>query len=404
MRVALVHRDFTFDGSLSRDVVLLARSLVTLGHEVHFYGNPQTRTAEGSGITFHDVRPLTRSNGRVGWALERGSFALAATRALRRDWAAYDVVHVQGIAAWNHDVITVHAVATANQRRWPTEQGREFRAPRLRATLAPVVRPQSAVTRGIQRLQFRPGRFRSLIAVTEQVRHDLVAVHGVPHELIECIPYPIDLASFENGEVGGVRASLGIGADDPVLLFVGHAFQRKGLQEAIDALPGSEREAHLVVVGSGDQAPFARAASRAGVARRVHFVGSTEAPERFYKEADLLVLPTKHEQFGIPLIEAMAAGLPVVTTAVAGAAGVVREAGAGVVLSDGSAAAVHAAVGALLRDPGARRQMAERGRVAARRFGNDERGRRVVAVYEQTLGERPGPRVVEKRRPQFRGR
>jgi UDP-glucose:(heptosyl)LPS alpha-1,3-glucosyltransferase len=382
MRVALVHRDFSFDRSLSRDTVHLARSLVGMGHDVHFYANPGTRTVDAPGITFHDVRPLTRSNGSLGWALERGSFALEATRALGQAWAEYDIVHVAGIGAWAHDVVTVHGVARANNRRWPMEEGRDFRFPRLRAAVRRL-RPQNVVTRKIQALQFRPGRFRVLIAVSEQVRDDLQESHGVPTDLIEVIPCPIDLPRFTSPKGDGVRASLGIGAGDAVLLFVGHVFQRKGLPLAIEALTGIEPQPHLIVVGSDDRAPFVRTAERLGVADRVHFVGSTEHPERYYQDADVLVLPAKRERWGIPLVEAMAAGLPVVTSAVAGASSIVREARAGVVLADLSAQSVRSAVHALLRDPDTRRKMAARGRMAARRFDVDERARRVVAVYER---------------------
>ena len=100
MRIALVYRNFNLGGSLERDEVFLARGLIELGHEVHCYCNPDTSTAEIPGATFHDVRPWVVSSSRLGRPIERGSFALAATRALRHDRANYDIVDVCGTSGW----------------------------------------------------------------------------------------------------------------------------------------------------------------------------------------------------------------------------------------------------------------------------------------------------------------
>lgn len=385
LRVALVYRNFTLAGSLERETVLLARGLVAQGVEVHCYCDPETRTLEPDGVMFHDVPALARSRSRLGYPVELASFAWAATRAVRRDRSRYDVVDVGGISAWEHDVIRVHEVTRAQQRRWPHEGGRTYRAARTRARLAPVLRPQVAVARGIGRLQLRPGRFRRLIAVTEQVREDLRRVHGIAPDVVDVIPPPIDLTSLARRDGAGMRRSLGLADADAVLLFVGHDFERKGLAEAIEAVAGLEQPARLLVVGQGPRDRYAAIAERAGAASRVHFLGPTEAPERFFEAADLLVLPTRSEPWGITVIEAMAAGVPVVTTQVAGAAEVVRAAGAGVVLDDGSPRRLRAAISALLADPGLREAMARRGRRAARPFGPDGYAASVLATYERAL-------------------
>jgi UDP-glucose:(heptosyl)LPS alpha-1,3-glucosyltransferase len=385
LRVALVHRNFSLDGSLERDAVLLARSLVKLGLDVHFYDNPETRAAEAPGVTFHDVHPLTVSNSRLGWPIERGSFAVRATRKLQEDRSQYDIIHVSGIAAWTHDVVTVHAVTTAGQRRWVEQAGPHYRAARLRSRVAPVLRPQTALTRTVERLQFRPGRYRRVLAVTDEVRQDLENVHRVPHELIDVIPYAIDLERLANGHRDHARAALGFDDSALLLLFVGHGFERKGLREIIKALPALDPASHLIVVGSGDHRRYARTAANLGVLTRVHFVGRTQTPEQFYAAADLLVLPTRYEPWGLPIIEAMAAGIPVITTAIAGAAAVVEHAGAGVVLTEASSEAVKNAIASLLHNPQLRHAMGARGRAAAQQFSADERAKRVLEAYERAL-------------------
>ncbi|HEX2505175.1 MAG TPA: glycosyltransferase family 4 protein [Gaiellaceae bacterium] len=386
MRVALVHPEFHLGGSLARDRVLLARELARRGHDVHVYASPARRSLEAAGVTFHDVRVPVRSDGRFTYPLEHLAFARAATRRLRVERRAYDVVDVSGTAAWEHDVVRVHAVQLAEQRRWPEEAGRLYRAPRLRAAVAPASHPIVGVARGLERLQFRPGRYREAVAVSEQVADDLVRVHGVARDRISVVPYPIDLERFRNLAPNGFRARLGVG-DARLLLFVGHDFERKGLGEAIAALTGLP-EVHLAVVGNGPKYEFEAAARRAGVAGRVHFVGGTEEPERLFAEADVFLLPTRNDVWGIAILEALAAGVPVVTTEAAGAAPVVRASGAGVVLADGDPAGIRAALAPLLGDEKRRREAGSRGPTAAAAFGVEAFADATVQVYERVVRER----------------
>jgi UDP-glucose:(heptosyl)LPS alpha-1,3-glucosyltransferase len=299
----------------------------------------------------------------------------------------FHVVDVRQTAAWEHDIVTVHGVTSAMQRRWPDHGGRDRRAARLRARLAPALRPQVALDRAVQRLQLRPGRYARVVAEAELVRHDLIAEHGVPAELIDVIPPPMNLEPFAEGGADGVRSSLGISRNEPLLLFVGHDFERKGLRESIGAVAGVPG-VHLVVVGGGDARRYRTEAERAGAGARVHFVGSTATPERFYHEADLLLFPTRQDNWGAPLVEAMAAGVPVVSTAAAGTAPAVRDAGAGVILPDSSVPPLREALAGILADPGRRREMGERGKLCAARFGVDAHARAVLAVYERVVREK----------------
>jgi len=392
IRVALVYEYFSLEGSHDRLSVLLARSLVKLGVDVHVYCNPDTRTVDVPEATFHDVPAvLPYADGRFSQPLHLLSFTARATRALRRDRARYDVVHVSGCSAWEHDVVTVHSVTKAEQQRWPQRAGRNYKAARARALLAPVLRPRVGLLRWVQRRQLRPCSYARLIVPTNEVRRDLEVLYRVPSERIEVIPYPITVEPSAREETPEeLRRSLGLPPECPVILFIGHDFERKGLFEAVEALPGLEPEAHLVVVGNGDRTPFLASAERLGVARRVHFVGATTAPERFFAESDLLLHPSREDVWGMAVPEAMAFGLPIVTSAVTGAAGEVRSAGSGVVVEDTSPLRLRQALSELLRDPERRRTMGERGRAASARFLPDAIAERTLEVYGMALRDRAG--------------
>lgn len=385
MRVALVYRHFNLVGSLPRENVLLARSLAASGLEVHCYCDPATSSAELEGIQVHDIRPLWRGTSRFAVPVERSTFAARATAALRRDRARYDLVHVCGPDAWEQDIVSVPEVVAAAQRRWPVEAGKEHRAARLRAAAAPLTRPQIAVARFVQRLQFRRGRFRRALAVSERVRDDLIAAYGVPRELIDIVPHPFDGEAFRSARPSGLRLTLGLASADSLLLFVGDDYERKGLADAVAALPELSESAHLVVVGKGKRAQFNEQARAVGVGARLHFVGSTEAPEGAYAEADVFVLPTRHDPWAITIVEAMASGVPVVTTPAAGAASVVRAAGAGLIVPERAPRALADALRALLADPGRRRALGEKGRRAAAAFSSEARTEAVLRAYERAV-------------------
>jgi UDP-glucose:(heptosyl)LPS alpha-1,3-glucosyltransferase len=386
MRVALVYRNFSFGGSLERDVVTLARGLVERGIEVHCYCNPETRSAAAEGVVFHDVHSTVRSRSRLGQPLETVSFAASATRALRRARQLYDVIDVTGVSAWRADVVTVHGVTKALQQRWPEDSGRGYRAARTRAALGPLLRPQIAVARAIERLQFGAQRARRAIAVTEAVAQDIVDVHGFPRELIDVIRPPVDVSTFQKAVDGTqLRAELGIRPGEIMLLFVGHDFARKGLGAAIAALPLLPGHVRLVVVGDGNRTHFEARAAEAGVKQRVLFAGRTHEPERYFAAADVFVLPTRQDPWGITLIEAMAAGVPIVATAAAGSSAAVRAAGAGLVLDDNSAPALAAAVASLVDDPARRRELGLRGPAAAEPFGAAHHVKLVLQAYERAL-------------------
>jgi UDP-glucose:(heptosyl)LPS alpha-1,3-glucosyltransferase len=133
-----------------------------------------------------------------------------------------------------------------------------------------------------------------------------------------------------------LRAELGAANGETLLLMVGSAFHTKGVDRglrALAALPGDARErARLVVVGRGKAVRYQRLAQRLGIGDRVMFTGGRDDVPGLLRAADLLLHPARQENTGSVLLEGLAAGLPVVTTANCGYAHHVRDAGAGTVL------------------------------------------------------------------------
>jgi glycosyltransferase involved in cell wall biosynthesis len=383
MNVAVVQRDVNRSGSLEREADILVRELVALGVETHVYCDARSRDRGLTGAVFHDVRAHGATR-----AARIASFAVEATSAVRAGRSSHDVVHVNGVAGWEHDVVRVHEVVAAAQARWPHEAGAEYSLAHARAAAAPVLHPALGVARSVQRLQLRTDRYRGVLAVTDAVRDDLVERMHVPPELIEVVPYPIDVQPADGA---AVRRRLGIAPQSRLLLFVGHAFARKGLGHLVAALAELPPDVVLVAVGNPSPAErdaVLRAAARARVADRLHLVGSDE-PAAYYAAADLFVLPTTHDAWGATVTEAMAEGLPIVVTRAAGSAALVERAGAGVVVDRAHPRELRDAIAPLLADAPRRAGMAAAGQAAVAPLGARAFAERTLAAYARFATAQP---------------
>jgi UDP-glucose:(heptosyl)LPS alpha-1,3-glucosyltransferase len=179
------------------------------------------------------------------------------------------------------------------------------------------------------------------------------------------------------------RVQAGVPADAHTLLFVGSGFERKGLATAIDALARLPGDSRLIVIGKGDAAVYEARAERLGVAKRVAWLGARPDVERWYGAADVVVLPTIYEPFGNVHLEALASGVPIVTTSRAGGAEIVRDE-CGAVVHPGDAGAVAAAVERLRALP--RAAVAGAARAVAEPFTHAAQAAGFHAVYRGASG------------------
>jgi glycosyltransferase involved in cell wall biosynthesis len=381
--IALVYRNFGVRGSLERDHVFLARALAARGFAVHCFGLPERRTATDDTVVHHDVRARVSRGGRLGYAVECATFAWHATRAIRALRGQFAIVDVSGTDCWEQDVVTVHAVGKAEDERVAELSARD----RFRTTLAPVLAPRQLHVAAVERLQFRNPRLQRAITRTDEVKRDVERIHGFPGDRIDVVPYAVDLDAFATGARGWLRPRLGIAPSAHVVAFIGRRAKEKGINEAILALRQLPEDVHLVAAGSGDAQPLRELARAAGVGGRLHLLDYTEHPEDVYADADVLICPSRRDVWGIPVIEAMAAGLPIVCSSGAGASAAVTAAEAGVVVPP-DPAALAAALDTLLGDRARMAALGANGRIGARRYGPEAYVDAVLRCYATTVEQR----------------
>jgi D-inositol-3-phosphate glycosyltransferase len=234
-----------------------------------------------------------------------------------------------------------------------------------------------------------------LIASTEEESVDLVNLYGADPERVYVVPPGVDLSMFQPIDRAEARRKIGYGPGR-LLLFVGRLERLKGVDVAIRALALLKDRAHddlrLLILGEdskeGDESEKARlraVAAAEGVRDRVDFLGSVAHHELpyFYSAADVLVMPSYSESFGLVGLEAQACGRPVVGSDVTGLRSVIRDAVSGYLIQGHDPAAYAERIGRLLDDPELAQQMGRRGRLLAQRFSWTRTADRLQLLFER---------------------
>jgi glycosyltransferase involved in cell wall biosynthesis len=205
-----------------------------------------------------------------------------------------------------------------------------------------------------------------VIAITSGQRRDLVAL-GIGNEakVVE-IPLGLELAPFVEGvSRAEARNLLGLPSEEPVIAIVARLVPIKDVGLFLRALARLSRPAIGLIVGDGDErVSLEREAALLGIASRCRFLGWRRDVRSIYAAADVVALTSRNEGSPVSIIEAMAAGRPVVCTDVGGVSDVVTSGVSGILVPHGDAEALATAIDQLLADPAARERLGQEARRA----------------------------------------
>jgi UDP-glucose:(heptosyl)LPS alpha-1,3-glucosyltransferase len=376
MRLGIVRQRYTPFGGAERFVERAVDALVARGVHVRVYTRKWPRDRAGR------VEPVICNPFHVGSLWRDASFAAAVRAALARDRP--DVVQ-------SHERIEgcdVFRAGDGVHRVWLEARRRAGgRAERVRI----AVNPYHRYVLDAEARMFASPRLRAVICISRMVRDDIRRHFAVPDDKLHVIYNAVDPLEFSPGVRAGraaTRSELGLAADDVAFLLVGSGYARKGVATAIRALARLPRAARLVVVGKDkSMARYHRLAQRAGVAERVLFAGPQQDPRRFLGAADAFVLPTLYDPLSNAVLEALACGLPVVTSTRCGAGELVVEHAAGWTCEATDDAAFAERMRALL-DPGERARRSAGALAAVAPLTPEAMTRRMLDLYATLLGDR----------------
>lgn len=222
---------------------------------------------------------------------------------------------------------------------------------------------------------------------SEDLRQGAIAL-GAPAHKFRLIIYGVDPTAIapDRRARQALRARLGLRDEAPVVLAVGRLVAKKGFDVLLRAAPAIDRTVHIVIVGDGDQkAELTALAAATGVGDRVHFVGNVARQDltAYYNMADMLAMPSVRlpiDGLNVAVVEAMSCALPIVASDVGGNPLVVADGDNGLLVREGDAAGLAAAINRLAADGALAQRMGERGRA---RVLEEFSWQRLAATYEE---------------------
>lgn len=291
----------------------------------------------------------------------------------------FDVVHAHS-HRYGH---VLEAAACARRRKVPFVVSTHYH---------PADRAETALKRGLLRGQdvlFGMTAYRTADALVVETELEARLVREfAPSDAIRVIPPGVDLEAWGSSEADVPPPGL----PERYLLYAGRVAPNKGLPlllRALARIPPAERPV-LVLMGRdwGERAALERLASELQLGAYVRWLGHVDSPAEYrgvVRGARLLVLPSEWEAFGLVLLEAMAAGVPVLATAVGGVPEVLAQGTAGRLVPYGDIDALARAVPTLLTDEEERRRLVEAGRARVRDLTWSKAVERHRALYRELV-------------------
>ncbi|MCA9071788.1 MAG: glycosyltransferase family 4 protein [Planctomycetaceae bacterium] len=322
MKIALVKKRYSLrHGGSERYCVVLARRLRQHGHDVAVIGERIDEELAGE-VEFHKV-PVNRL---TSWTRNR-SFAENAGRVAKAE--RFDLVYGLG-RSFGLDAVRV---TERLQSHWVNVY---YRQPANR--WLQKLNPRHRTLIDLERTIYRDDQTRRVVTQSWLDRKLVQEYYQIPEEKIRTIHNGVDITAFHPGvreEANTIREEFGLSAEEPLLVFASMDFEGKGLRSILKALKETHhRDCRLIVLGTGPERRFRRIAEELGVGSRVIFAGRRSDISRFYGAGDLFLLPTAYEPFPNVVLEAMACGLPVMTTTTSGGADILEPGKNGYLISE----------------------------------------------------------------------
>ena len=308
MDLALVFPGCHRRGGVERSVWELARHW-SGSHAVTVYASEVDRDGLPADVRVVPVRPRATLGPLRPWA-----FANASRDALRGSRHDHVISFGVGAATGAADVLWVNSV----HRAWLEQPGEGWRQHPARRVL-----PHHQSLLALERRHYRPDGLSGVVVVADAVANDLERLYSVPRSLAVTVHNGFDPDEFDarrRDERDESRREIGIPVDAKVLLMVANELPRKGWPTLLEATARlDDPSIHVMLAGKTSPEAYRSLAEGLGLAHRVHFIGSRADVGRVHAAADLFVLPTTYEAFCLSIVEALASGLPVITTDVPGA-------------------------------------------------------------------------------------
>jgi len=295
---------------------------------------------------------------------------------------AIDLVHSHE-RIFRMDLMTFHGIP---HRTWIHDMRRKSLSGFDRATCW-------AEKRGIE----NPA-LKMILPVSTLVKKELSKIYAISEDRVSVVHPGVSIERFSRLNARScrerIRARHGLSASDVVICFVGMNFEIKRLDLTLQGIAGMKRDGffpplpRLLIVGKGDSGPYLKMAEALGISDQVVFAGVTDEVEAYYLASDLFVMPSRMDTFGLVVLEAMAAGLPVVISSKVGAADLVTHGDSGFILPENPTEKDMTASLIRLMNPELRRSMGDVAGKIAENHDWDKVADKMAGIYRVLIAGR----------------
>jgi|LWDU01.1.fsa_nt_gi UDP-glucose:(heptosyl)LPS alpha-1,3-glucosyltransferase len=371
MKIAIIRKKFVLYGGAEQFVQGYIHQLAEAGHDIHIFANQWT-TSKHPNIHIHHV-PTFKFNAFVSTL----SFAWYSARAIEKD--SFDIIQSHE-KTWKQDV---YRAGDGCHKEWLAQRKRFL--PALKSFFL-YFNPFHQLILKLEKNMFESSQCRKFIAISQMVKEDILRHYHCPEENISVVYNGVDLKRFcpdnKNRCRKKIRRELEISENSTLILFVGSGFERKGLKYLLQATQFLESEDwRLLVIGKGKWHQYLQFVPE-NLRNRVTYKEPVPDIEEYYSAADIFSLPSIYEPFGNANLEALATGLPVITSRHCGAADIIQHKLNGLIVENPESPKEIASNINILFDPVLRQSMSYKARILAKKFSLETNTQQMLKVYQ----------------------
>ena len=374
MKIAVIRQKFVNYGGAEQFVSGYANQLANMGHAIHIFANQWTPSNHPN-IKIHSVRAIKRNP-----FLRVLSFAWFVLQSIRSE--SFDIIQSHE-RIWRQDI---YRAGDGCHCEWLER----------RACYLPFMKKLffrfnlfHQLVLILEKRIFEKGECKKIIAISEMVKRDILKHYQLPEERVEVVYNGVQLDRFNPSNRKTfreeVRQQLIISDKEVMILFVGSGFERKGLEYLVKSVRYMKyKNWRLVLLGKGKWKRYLQFASKDDQKKITH-LEPIDKIEKLYAAADFFVLPSIYEPFGNANLEALASGLPIITSRNCGAAEIITPKKEGIILEDPSDSKAIADAIDYLMDSKIREPMGQSARLLAEKFTHERNASEMLQIYQKLI-------------------
>ena len=330
MKIALnIYKYLPTKGGGEGYLANFANQLVEKGHEVHIYASKWE--SNNNNMHYHTIPSV-----RFPKFLKDILFVINGLREMSKH--DFDIVHVVG-RALGMNIFNPHCGV---EKAWLKQNFLSISCPVSRALkqIACFFSFRQNFILWLDRKQYTGKGVSRIIAISDMIKNDIIKYHNIEPERIDVVYNGVDLKRFnpdnKNRYRKAMREKLSLG-EELVILYISNNFRLKGLLtlvKSLGELKKSGKDFKALIIGRGNKTPYRKLAKKLGVLSNLIFLGHVGEIEKYYAASDLYVHPTFYDSCSLVVTEALASGLPVITTVYDGASGIIEDGKDGFVMKD----------------------------------------------------------------------